>query len=137
MTSTINYDRPVANYIDKITETGHVTNTPYRKTSVTFHHNGGRLSLDGIYQVGRQRRASAHFQVDAKGDVGQYVAVPMYAWAVGNTNSISAASHDTLAAHWNGTAWTITPTPAAASGGRLASLHDVADLSPANAWAVG
>ena len=29
------------------------------------------------------------------------------------------------------------PTPAAASGGRLASLYDVADLSPANAWAVG
>jgi hypothetical protein len=62
---------------------------------------------------------------------------PDDAWAVGNTNSISAASHDTLAAHWNGTAWTITPTPAAASGGRLASLYDVADLSPANAWAVG
>src|SRR6185312_8301447 len=62
---------------------------------------------------------------------------PDDAWAVGNTNSISAASHDTLAAHWNGTAWTITPTPAAASGGRLASLYDVADLSPASAWAVG
>jgi len=62
---------------------------------------------------------------------------PNDAWAVGNTNSISAASHDTLAAHWDGTAWTITPTPAAASGGRLASLHDVADLGPASAWAVG
>ena len=62
---------------------------------------------------------------------------PDDAWAVGNTNSISAASHDTLAAHWDGTAWTIVPTPAAASGGRLASLYDVADLSPANAWAVG
>lgn len=85
MTSTIKYDRPVANYIDKITATGHVTNTAYKKTSVTFHHNGGRLSLDGIYQVWRQRRASAHFQVDGKGNVGQYVAVPMYAWAVGNT----------------------------------------------------
>src|SRR6201987_5586691 len=62
---------------------------------------------------------------------------PNDAWAVGNTNSISAASHDTLAAHWNGTAWTIVPTPAAASGSRLASLYDVADLSPASAWAVG
>jgi hypothetical protein len=62
---------------------------------------------------------------------------PNDAWAVGNTNSISAASHDTLAAHWDGTAWTIVPTPAAASGGRLASLYDVADLGPANAWAVG
>jgi len=62
---------------------------------------------------------------------------PNDAWAVGNTNSISAASHDTLAARWDGTAWTIVPTPAAASGGRLASLYGVADLGPANAWAVG
>jgi hypothetical protein len=59
------------------------------------------------------------------------------AWAVGNSNTISFASHNTLAAHWDGTAWTIVPTPAAASGGRLASLYGVADLSPANAWAVG
>jgi hypothetical protein len=85
VTATINYDRPVANYIDRITDTGHVTNTAYRKTSVTFHHNGGRLSLDGIYQVWRQRRASAHFQVDSQGNVGQYVDVRMYAWATGNT----------------------------------------------------
>jgi len=52
---------------------------------------------------------------------------PNDAWAVGNTNSLNAASHNTLAAHWDGTAWTIVPTPAAASGGRLASLYDVAD----------
>lgn len=85
MTATINYDRPVANYIDRITATGHVTNTAYKKTSVTFHHNGGRLSLDSIYQVWKTRRASAHFQVDSQGNVGQYVDVRMYAWAVGNT----------------------------------------------------
>ena len=46
---------------------------------------------------------------------------PNDAWAVGNTNVISFASHDTLAAHWDGTAWTIVPTPDAASHGRLAS----------------
>jgi hypothetical protein len=62
---------------------------------------------------------------------------PNDAWAVGNTNMISFASHNTLAAHWDGTAWTIVPTPAAASGGRLASLYDVADFSPTNAWAIG
>jgi hypothetical protein len=62
---------------------------------------------------------------------------PSDAWAVGNTNRISFASHDALAAHWDGTAWTIAATPAAENGGRLASLYDVADLSPANAWAVG
>jgi hypothetical protein len=105
VTATIKYDRPVANYIDRITATGHVTNTPYKKTSVTIHHNGGRLSLDGIYQVWRQRRASAHFQVDAKGDVGQYVDVRMYAWATGNTqgnkSSISIEQcNATLAPKW-------------------------------------
>ena len=105
MTSTIAYDRPVANYIDRITATGHVTNTPYKKTSVTIHHNGGRLSLDGIYQVWRTRRASAHFQVDANGNVGQYVDVRMYAWAVGNTygnqHSISIEQcNATLAPKW-------------------------------------
>src|SRR5437763_539924 len=68
---------------------------------------------------------------------GEVGADPGDGGAVGNTNSISAASHDTLAAQWNGTAWTLTATPAAASGGRLASLYDVADLSPASAWAVG
>jgi hypothetical protein len=62
---------------------------------------------------------------------------PNDAWAVGNTNGISAASHSTLAAHWDGAAWTIVATPAAESGGRLASLYGVADLGPANAWAVG
>ncbi|HYA51865.1 MAG TPA: hypothetical protein VEG33_11895, partial [Streptosporangiaceae bacterium] len=62
---------------------------------------------------------------------------PNDVWAVGNTNVISAASHDTLAAHWDGAAWTIVPTPDAASHGRLASLYDVADFSPTNAWAVG
>jgi hypothetical protein len=62
---------------------------------------------------------------------------PNDAWAVGNTNALNAASHDTLAAHWDGTAWTIVLTPAAASGGRLASLYGVADFGPANAWAVG
>jgi hypothetical protein len=85
VTSTIAYDKPVANYIDRITATGHVTNVAYKKTSVTIHHNGGKLSLDGIYQVWRVRRASAHFQVDSAGNVGQYVKVNEYAWAVGNT----------------------------------------------------
>jgi hypothetical protein len=62
---------------------------------------------------------------------------PNDAWAVGNENKISFASHDTLAAHWDGTAWTIVPTPAAASNGRTSTLNGVADFSPSDAWAVG
>jgi hypothetical protein len=59
------------------------------------------------------------------------------AWAVGTQKSINAASRATLAAHWDGTAWTIVPTPATVSGGKVVTLDGVADLSPTNAWAVG
>src|SRR6185437_13535469 len=61
---------------------------------------------------------------------------PNDAWAVGNTNSISAASHNTLAAHWNGTAWTIVPTPAAASVAN-AVLSRISAVSATDIWAVG
>lgn len=105
MTATIAYDRPVANYIDRITATGHVYNTAYKKDCVTVHHNGGRLSLDGIYQVWKVRRASAHFQVDSAGRLGQYVDVRMYAWATGSTEgnrrSISIEmANSTLSPKW-------------------------------------
>lgn len=82
---TIKYDRKVANFIAGLNATGHVTHTRHCKTSVTFHHNGGRLSLKGILEVWKSRPASAHFQVDGVGAVGQYVNVTEYAWATGTT----------------------------------------------------
>lgn len=81
----IAYDKPVANFIDALSATGHVTHTQHRKTSVTFHHNGGKLSLRGILEVWKLRPASAQFQVDGGGNVGQYVKVNEYAWATGTT----------------------------------------------------
>lgn len=105
MTATIAYDQPVANYIDALSRTGHVTHSKYKKTSVTFHHNGGRLSLAGILEVWKTRPASAHFQSDSAGRIGQYVDVNEYAWATGNTQgncySISIEMADkTLAPNW-------------------------------------
>jgi hypothetical protein len=89
----IKYDQPVANFIAGLDATEHVTHRSYEKTSVTFHHNGGRLSLAGILEVWKTRRASAHFQVDGGGRVGQYVGVQEYAWATGNTQgNISSIS---------------------------------------------
>lgn len=81
----IAYDKPIRNFIAGLDATGHVTNTPYRKTSITFHHNGGRLSLQGCLDVWKTRPASAQFDVDGQGALGQYVGVNMYAWATGNT----------------------------------------------------
>lgn len=82
---TIAYDRPVRNFIAGLNRTGHVTHTKHRKRSVTLHHNGGRLSLQGILNVWETREASAHFQVDGVGEIGQYVNVNEYAWATGTT----------------------------------------------------
>lgn len=85
MTATIRYDRPVKNLIDALSATGHVTHRSYKKTSVTFHHNAGRLSHEGVLNVWKRRPASAHFDVDGKGAVAQYVKTSEYAWSTGNT----------------------------------------------------
>lgn len=95
--AVIAYDRTVRDFIDELNATGHVTNTAYRKSSVTFHHNGGRLSLQGILDVWKIRPASAHFQVDGHGALGQYVKVNEYAWAAGNTQGNKESIHIELA----------------------------------------
>jgi len=57
-------------------------------------------------------------------------------WAVGSTNKISFAHTDPLAAHWDGSAWTIVPTPVT-TGSAKSILFGVANLGGTNAWAVG
>jgi hypothetical protein len=58
------------------------------------------------------------------------------AWAVGTTRVVSAAARSPLAIHWNGTAWTIVPTPNT-SGSSKSMFNGVATLGSDNAWAVG
>jgi Cpl-7 lysozyme-like protein/N-acetylmuramoyl-L-alanine amidase-like protein len=101
----IAYDKPIRNFIAGLDATGHVTNTAYRKTSVTFHHNGGRLSLQGCLDVWKTREASAHFDVDGQGNLGQYAGVNMYAWHAGNTQGNKESigiemANATLAPDW-------------------------------------
>jgi N-acetyl-anhydromuramyl-L-alanine amidase AmpD len=105
VSDTIAYDKPVKDFIAGLDATGHVTHRSYAKKSVTFHHNGGRLSLEGILNVWKTRPASAHFQVDRSGAIGQYVRVHEYAWATGNTTgnveSISIEmANATLSPRW-------------------------------------
>lgn len=85
MTATIDYDLPVRNFIDALSATGHVSHVQHRKTHVTLHHNGGRLSHEGVLSVWQQRPASAHFNSDAAGTIAQYVVPNEYAWATGST----------------------------------------------------
>lgn len=81
----IAYDQPVRDLIAGLDATGHVTHTQHRKDMVTVHHNGGRLTHDGVLSVWQSRPASAHLDVDAWGGVAQYVRINEYAWATGNT----------------------------------------------------
>ena len=58
------------------------------------------------------------------------------AWAVGTLRSgQDDAGIGTLTERWNGTAWSIVPSPDTLRNDDV--LNGVADLSPSNAWAVG
>jgi len=97
--TTIAYDKPVKDFIAELSGTGHVTHTSFKKTSITVHHNAGNLTHEGVLAVWRTRAASAHFDVDAKGNVAQYVKASEYAWSVGdksgNESSISIEQANT------------------------------------------
>lgn len=107
MAATINYDKAVADFIAGLDATGHVTHTKHRKLSVTFHHNGGRLSLQGILDVWKTRPASAHFQVDGQGRIGQYVRLTEYAWATGNTKGNQESISIEMANATTAPGWTV------------------------------
>lgn len=53
---------------------------------VVLHHNGGNLSIAGCYSVWQTREASAHYQVQSDGRVGQLVWDRNTAWHCGNWN---------------------------------------------------
>ncbi|MDX3453268.1 peptidoglycan-binding protein [Streptomyces sp. ME02-8801-2C] len=107
MTATIAYDRSVANFIDKLSATGHVTHKAYKKTSVTLHHNAGRYSHQGLLDLWKERPASAHFDIDAAGAVAQYVKVNEYAWAVGNVAGNQRSISIEMANATLGPGWTV------------------------------
>lgn len=105
MSTIRGYDRPILDLIDELNDTGHVTHTSYKKKSVTFHHNAGRLSHYGVLRVWQYRPASAQFNFDAEGTIAQYVKTLEYAWACGNTYGNQTSIHlemcnETLGPDW-------------------------------------
>ena len=56
------------------------------------------------------------------------------AWAVGRTQ-VNRSNFAPLALHWNGTAWSVSPSLASALSGQLAV--GVTDISPTDAYAIG
>ena len=71
---------------------------------VVVHHNGGNLSIQGCYDVWQTREASAHYQVDANGRIGQLVHDSDTAWHSGswaeNVQSIGIEHADISTSPW-------------------------------------
>lgn len=107
---TIAYDQQVRDLIAGLDATGHVTHTQHRKDMVTIHHNGGRLSHDGVLSVWQTRPASAHFDVDAWGGVAQYVRINEYAWATGNTSGNQRSISIEMCNETGGPEWRVSDT---------------------------
>lgn len=57
------------------------------------------------------------------------------AWAVGNYTASTAPHARTMIQRWNGTGWTIVPSPSPDPSVNL--LSDVDGVSPTDAWAIG
>lgn len=51
---------------------------------IGIHHNAGNLSVQGCWNVWQTRQASAHYQVQSDGVIGQLVHDCDTAWALGN-----------------------------------------------------
>ena len=51
---------------------------------IGIHHNAGNLSVQGCWNVWQSRQASAHYQVQSDGIIGQLVHDCDTAWALGN-----------------------------------------------------
>lgn len=63
--------------------------TPGRRSrlrAIVLHHNAGMLTTEGCYWAWQTRKASAHYQVEADGTIGQLVADRDTAWHAGNAN---------------------------------------------------
>lgn len=71
---------------------------------VVLHHNAGNLTIEGCYAVWQDREASAHYQVQSDGKIGQLVWDQDTAWHAGNfdanANSIGIEHADCQSNPW-------------------------------------
>lgn len=71
---------------------------------VIIHHNAGNLTIKSIWDVWQTRQASAHYQVDSGGRIGQLVWDRDTAWHAGNweanTTSIGIEHADISSKPW-------------------------------------
>ena len=76
----------------------------YTINKIVLHHNAGNLSIQGCWNVWQTRPASAHYQVDANGRIGQLVNDWDTAWHAGdwdaNCSSIGIEHADISSNPW-------------------------------------
>jgi hypothetical protein len=103
---------------------GHYSPDGVKTTPLLEHWDGVSWSIaPAPTPVGRQGSFGAVSAISAS-DV----------WAVGNAFNRGSNRSETLAEHWDGTAWSIVPTPSHTSGDVLTAI---AAPSSAAAWAFG
>lgn len=75
---------------------------------IVLHHNAGRLSIQECWNVWQTREASAHYQVDSNGRVGQLVWDRDTAWHAGNWEANCTSIGIEHANNHVGNPWTIS-----------------------------
>ena len=88
---------------------------------IVLHHNGGNLSIKGCWNVWQTREASAHYQVDINGQIGQLVWDRNPAWHAGNWQA-NQTSIGIEHANNNTTSWTISEATLEAGAHLVAAI---------------
>jgi hypothetical protein len=105
-----------------------ISSTFFPNETYSLHWNGSTWSVVAMPLVGSSN-VNAFFQFNAI-----QVNSPTDVWAVGD-KGVTDSSSSTLIEHWNGTAWSIVPSPAPGSD---SDLTGVTTSNAANdVWAVG
>lgn len=74
--------------VDKILSVHYTSGRSGAKVNkVIVHYNAGNLTVEGCYSVWQTRAASAHYQVESSGRIGQLVWDKDTAWHAGNWNA--------------------------------------------------
>lgn len=88
---------------------------------IVLHHNAANLSIKGCWDVWQTREASAHYQVDINGKIGQLVWDRDTAWHAGNWQA-NQTSIGIEHANNNTNAWTISEATLEAGAHLVAAL---------------
>ena len=104
-----------------------VLTTPYAERWNGSGWTATPVPLGPVYPSGEQAA-----QLNGVADIA-----PGDGWAVGTVSDTSSLASQTLAYHWNGTAWTRSPTPDPAGPAQGNELQAVAARGAADVWAAG